>query len=651
MCSQTVELYSACRCLYYQHAIDRCDQYGRSNHRVNRTTNSVGYTCYAHSSGLQNQFRLLKLHPASVQQAPILIDLFNVDDESSELPEYNAISYRWGDPNNRRPLTANGKQILVTSSLHTALAYMRDKLLTKILWIDGVCINQDDTVERSQQVLKMGSIFSGAQCVRIFIGEAEDGDNMAHAMDLLSTLDTLGNRLRFIERVRVDQDGSRGLINMLRRPYWQRMWMFQEIVLSRKAVVHCGLHTIPWDNLRRLNTISGDPEMWFEAQVRCDWILELRRALFNIAHFFINKSEAQDIRNVLEPTRRLQCMDPRDKLFALMGVCDPVSIDADYSRPVRDIYTDFTRQLLETGTGMSPLLTAGPWNPKNGSQLNIPSWVPDYRGTHGVDIRYLAASHLKHFNASLDKERSITFPWMVESANINSHPGGITEPQYTLATRGILIDGIRIIMTPKQVQDSPQSLLELIGSKKFSAGYHAQVLFHTAIFDDKPGLTAPGNMSGSDRYIRLALGFAHCLSLDNSPNKSEAIFLDSFPGLKIDKRTPRKHYEHLLRTDPGELEWHYQEYLIRSNETSEQSSSTFFVTKDNRIGKGPRNLEQGDYVAVIYGCRIPLVLRPSGQYFQLIGPCYMHGAMFGEIIDQLSGDGTSHLKESEIILV
>ncbi|KAK8060762.1 Heterokaryon incompatibility protein 6-OR allele [Apiospora saccharicola] len=584
----------------------------------------------------QNQFRLLKLHPASVQQAPILIDLFNVDDESSELPEYDAISYRWGDPNNRRPLTANGKQILVTSSLHTALAYMRDKLLTKILWIDGVCINQDDTVERSQQVLKMGSIFSGAQCVRIFIGEAEDGDNMAHAMDLLSTLDTLGNRLRFIERVRVDQDGSRGLINMLRRPYWQRMWMFQEIVLSRKAVVHCGLHTIPWDNLRRLNTISGDPEMWFEAQVRCDWILELRRALFNIAHFFINKSEAQDIRNVLEPTRRLQCWDPRDALFAFIGVCHNIPIRADYSRSAQDVYIEFTRKLLQDGYDMSLLLTAGSWHPENGPNLNLPSWVPDYRGTHGVDIRYLAASHLEYFNASLGRKSPVRFPLLLGLAGPNDHSGRILGSQYKMATRGVLFDTVQTITALEKVQDSPRSLLRLtepegFGTSTFKEEYHAQVLFRIIIFDDKTfhkrGSRNLGYKSGNERYIRLAL------------------------GLKIGDRTLRQHYEHLLETDLGQLEWHYREYLIRSKETSERSSSTFFVTKDNNIGKGPRDLDQGDRVAVIYGCRIPMLLRPSGTRYQLVGPCYIYGAMVGEIIKQSSVAGTSKFEETKILLV
>ncbi|OLN86485.1 hypothetical protein CCHL11_08447 [Colletotrichum chlorophyti] len=50
MCYQIVELYSACRCLYYQHAIDRCAAFGRPGHSIQKRTILVGYACHAHSS-------------------------------------------------------------------------------------------------------------------------------------------------------------------------------------------------------------------------------------------------------------------------------------------------------------------------------------------------------------------------------------------------------------------------------------------------------------------------------------------------------------------------------------------------------------------------------------------------------------------------
>ncbi|KAK4104312.1 hypothetical protein N658DRAFT_514233 [Parathielavia hyrcaniae] len=50
MCYQLVELYSACRCLYYQHAVDRCAAYGRPGHGIQMRTILVGYACSEHTS-------------------------------------------------------------------------------------------------------------------------------------------------------------------------------------------------------------------------------------------------------------------------------------------------------------------------------------------------------------------------------------------------------------------------------------------------------------------------------------------------------------------------------------------------------------------------------------------------------------------------
>ncbi|KAK8081006.1 hypothetical protein PG997_008824 [Apiospora hydei] len=120
------------------------------------------------------------------------------------------------------------------------------------------------------------------------------------------------------------------------------------------------------------------------------------------------------------------------------------------------------------------------------------------------------------------------------------------------------------------------------------------------IFDDKT-LHTPGSLTlechtGSERYIRLAMGFAHCLSLGDSPDKSsKARFLDSFTrlkigkwtlaGVKIGRRSLRQHYEQLLESDPGQLQWHYREFLMRSKETSEQSASSFLSPRTTGSAK------------------------------------------------------------------
>lgn len=101
----------------------------------------------------------------------------------------------------------------------------------------------------------------------------------------------------------------------------------------------------------------------------------------------MDRVDARDMTNVLQPTRNLKATDPRDKLFALLGVCNTGLFPSpDYSKPVRDVYIDFTRALIGHDHDLSILLTAGPWNPENGNNIGLPSWTPDYRGMNGIDI-------------------------------------------------------------------------------------------------------------------------------------------------------------------------------------------------------------------------------------------------------------------------
>lgn len=95
--------------------------------------------------------------------------VISVDD-----PEpYFALSYVWGGPNIREhDLICNGRLMKITYNLWVALKAVWSKFPTRKLWVDAICINQDDISERNQQVAMMGDIYSRAECVAICVGEA-----------------------------------------------------------------------------------------------------------------------------------------------------------------------------------------------------------------------------------------------------------------------------------------------------------------------------------------------------------------------------------------------------------------------------------------------------------------------------------------------
>ncbi|KAK0129275.1 hypothetical protein ONS95_001210 [Cadophora gregata] len=87
---------------------------------------------------------------------------------------YTALSYVWGDASDQRIIRVDGQSFLVTKNLHDALECLRDDKKTLSIWVDAICINQFDVLERNQQVSQMGRIYSSASHTIIFLDSSSD---------------------------------------------------------------------------------------------------------------------------------------------------------------------------------------------------------------------------------------------------------------------------------------------------------------------------------------------------------------------------------------------------------------------------------------------------------------------------------------------
>lgn len=206
-----------------------------------------------------NSFRLIRLYPAPDFSSPLLITLLVADFDRSDgalgLP-YDAISYTWGSCDDMSLIWADDKQLRITKSAESALRHLRGDSAERILWIDSICINQSNVAERNQQVMKMGQIFSSAECVRIWLGPEADDSETALKLVQDATQDTF-SRGGYVQHIMANKRGGMALTKLLQRPYWQRMWVFQEVVLARRATIHSGSHQADWGALL-LDRISGD---------------------------------------------------------------------------------------------------------------------------------------------------------------------------------------------------------------------------------------------------------------------------------------------------------------------------------------------------------------------------------------------------------
>jgi hypothetical protein len=147
------------------------------------------------------QIRLLSLLPGK-DQIHFNLQTVNLDDN----PEYEAISYCWGDPTDCRTVYCEGKPLQITVSLFTALRHLRLPDRNRALWADAVCINQGDDIEKGSQVSLMSLIYSKTSRILIWLGEDKTGlegvqESMKEALSFLpadayETEEILANKKR-----------------------------------------------------------------------------------------------------------------------------------------------------------------------------------------------------------------------------------------------------------------------------------------------------------------------------------------------------------------------------------------------------------------------------------------------------------------------
>ncbi len=249
----------------------------------------------------RREIRLCTLHPGSLDD-PLVCTLstISLDDK----PEYETLSYVWGDPTFNKEIRENGDVLRVTTSLHTALRYLRFTENPRVIWADGICINQGDLNERSSQVGMMGDIYRAGKELQVWLGEAEEvvnhtgGDSIHLELASENALNDLGvflqsqglltnppslhsasvvtespdssllGALEILLLLVADEHMFRmpfyklthesklefnswwyqslsSLTRLLSLAWWRRLWTFQETLLSSRSTVHIGIHEVP----------------------------------------------------------------------------------------------------------------------------------------------------------------------------------------------------------------------------------------------------------------------------------------------------------------------------------------------------------------------------------------------------------------------
>ncbi|KAI9746007.1 MAG: hypothetical protein M1818_000688 [Claussenomyces sp. TS43310] len=273
-----------------------------------------------------------------------------VDVPISTRPAYEALSYEWGPSEHDESIYVNDALHRVRRNLYDALISLRNKASDRLLWIDALCINQANVPERNHQVQLMGTIYSQARDVLVWLGLPSNDSDVA---------------IRYMRNI-THRQVVRGSVNQNPGPqkehgaqldavaafcnssYWHRMWIVQEIQLAQNIIIHLGEASISWDAFARaLKSIEG------AASVKHSDAVKQIQGSMAVKLVEYRQSKERALKHWLITCRYSLCMDARDKIYALLGLAEDCTglLAPDYSKSLSQVYRDVIKAYMRNGVG------------------------------------------------------------------------------------------------------------------------------------------------------------------------------------------------------------------------------------------------------------------------------------------------------------
>lgn len=336
-------------------------------------------------------------------------------------PKYRALSYVWGPPRLTEKIDLDGKQLHITPSLASALRQFRSPTTPLLIWIDQICINQKDTVERSAQVRLMHDIFRQADEVLVWLGPDANKD-ASRAFRLAKSLRAiLDDELLSSICKKAGPDFNwihnrywKSLRRLCEQPWFRRAWIPQEIGTDAPATIHWGTESMDW---AALCASMQKLEHCWDLKKKCGINPYPVTALFRR---FVKQDGTPSERArgdfvfQLCLSARNCATDPRDYVYSQLGHYSAILslgvriINPDYDNSVHAIYHEVAIRVLQHMPGLMTLnavLHDGEFKYAANSPAPIPSWVPRWN----AQGPYSVIGYPGRFSASGDRGHELTF--------------------------------------------------------------------------------------------------------------------------------------------------------------------------------------------------------------------------------------------------
>ena len=576
------------------------------------------------------------------------------DDSDPTTISWEALSWLWGAYGDFRSILINGKRFQVTRNLFIALNHLRYADVDRVLWVDALCINQYDVEERSAQIKRMAFLYHKASRVIAWVGEGNPGSDIviklarylhdfengnlascdenvmyilgltfgtpAVKADLTNALFQYWNVHKFENWSHIDR--------MVDRELFRRSWVLQEGALAKELIVTCGTETISWDAFFRAVGFrySHGSRAAGASTVSEGW--SAMQAIASLRHLVATRQRPPDLLELLWACRSYRSTDPRDRIFALLGVSnllygaepkDQLGFEIDYNRSTEDIFKSFTISMIKKCRDLRVLATRR--RGRGFDDKGLGSWCPDWANLDdGVSLLY--------------RQRQWFGPVIHYGTPYKTIPHepikDIRSSEDCLMLRGVKVDKIGAVRYNSIFMDDDARLLD----------WHLWALNEWPHNRDWTKTTRPRSLFESQRKD----AFWRTLIADADLNGNrDPVYLHAQFQTWLRKAVGATGGSQ-DRIEPDE----FKDYLARVRQVTkgrclfetEKYGYLGIGDEDHSSEQGGPQLGSGDVIAVLAGGPLPVMLREDESAseklgkpaYKLIGDafCYVHGLADGQ---------------------
>ena len=530
---------------------------------------------------------------------------------------YNAISYCWGENPPLERIILNGKEAMVPVSAIRALRTVCHPVHGRRnlpVWIDAVCINQtNDDEEKNHQVAMMGDVYANASETLVWLGE-EDSTTEASFQAVNAILQSLSDGKVTDETPLLSTSVWTDALKWFDSTWFCRLWPVQEVVRATCATCWRGRFSIDWEAVGIL-----DPVLRKSRATSYDLSFNLLQAGM-IAD--IKRWDDVSLDELLLCCADLKTSDPRDKIYAVLGILDLTEwpsdlvelMKPDYTLSVKDVYTRATIAAIRSTGRLSILESAQINDPglrfrspeaRDGDYYDVPSWV-------------------RRYDLPMNRTMFPVTPIASGCAGIMKH-GFAIDPQTetTLHVRGVILEEVHSI-NPSVHKFMFDEFKTPGGASKFMHCFRtlfelardvegASLLEHVKQIAPTCAWIRASERPSTEQTENIVAGFA--------------AFMLTFKDYWIGSSDTLESCLMEIGCKQGNAQRYANDMWRASSERHLVKIST------RRYGMAPLYTKPGDVICILFGCEAPLILRPkgndhegnSGEFWEIIGDVYVHG--------------------------